>query len=242
MGRYTLYRADVDSAVAARVLGSVPGVEIEGDRDEREQEPADGREHETATTTEDGGLRAVIPETEVVDADVSAVRTYGLLGAGVSLILLGVATVGIWLYRRRGGDGETSETPPPTTELGAAAGETSETEIPAPSGEPEPPGGEPADDEGESAAEPPEPKGRTEDRSDVEWTTRDRAATDESETATDESEAAADKLEAAADESETAAGSDNQPPTEPVDAAPLLGVAFIAVTGAVVRWMQGNDE
>jgi len=73
-----------------------------------------------------------------------------------------------------------------------------------------------------------EPAGRTDDREDVEWTTKwetePRPGTDESEDA--------DVSEPDEDESHT---------SESIDVAPLLGIAFVAVTGAVVRWVRGSD-
>ena len=35
---------------------------------------------------------------------------------------------------------------------------------------------------------------------------------------------------------------DDSRPTESVDAAPLLGAAFLAASGAVVKWLQAGDE
>ncbi|PSP83690.1 hypothetical protein BRC96_07680 [Halobacteriales archaeon QS_6_64_34] len=182
MSTFTRYRVDVDSPRLARVLGKVPGIATEGDR-ETDEEKA------------------------------SVVKTYGLLGLGISMMMLGIATVGIWVYLRRKGDGDESETPPPAAGLDT---------------------GEPAAT-GLSASETDErPHGRTEgDRSDVEWTTRD--TTPESESATDDEPAVEDITAPATDEAESR-------PTEPVDAAPLLGAAFLAVTGAVVKWLQAGDE
>jgi len=257
MSRFTLYRADIDSPRLARALGKVPGVEVGGDDETGE---TSGVANETAppmapneSEPDDGGLRekVPVPETDIVDEETaSVVKTYGLLGLGVSMVMLGIATVGIWVYLRRRGNGE-SETPPPTT--GLDTGERTVTEPSAFETDGEPttpspsvvaPDEEPAaeaaegpasevDEEMESgAATDEEPHGRAEgDRTDVEWETRDTAPAPEPETAEQPDELA---------ESETT--EDETRPTESVDAAPLLGVAFLAVTGAVVKWLQGDTE
>ena len=203
MSTFTRYRVDVDSPRLARVLGKVPGIATESDR-ETDEEKA------------------------------SVVKTYGLLGLGISMVMLGIATVGIWVYLRRKGDGDESETPPPaagldTGEPAATGLSATETELSTS----DPPSVVTPDEE--SASETDErPHGRTEgDRSDVEWTTRD--TTPESEPATDDEPAVEDITAPATDEAESR-------PTEPVDAAPLLGAAFLAVTGAVVKWLQAGDE
>ncbi|MDS0257984.1 hypothetical protein NDI56_01020 [Haloarcula sp. S1CR25-12] len=212
MSRVTLYRADVESPRLARLVGAVPGVEVAGDGD------ADSDETAPPTTADDGGLLDRVPDTDVVDEEkASMVKTYGLLGLGVSMVALGIATVGIWVYLRRKGDDEGAETPPPATGLDTVD-EPAVTEPSTPAPPTDPTAVEP-----ESATE--EPRGRTEDRSDVEWTTRETTPTSEPETAAEEAEP-----------------SDAEPrPGESVDAAPLLGVAFLAVTGAVVRWVQGGE-
>ncbi|MDS0281207.1 hypothetical protein [Haloarcula onubensis] len=251
MSKFTLYRADVDSPRLARVLGKVPGVAVGGEQaaSEREahrasersrgdgEEPRDAPDEPAAPgasdESEDDGLRETVPVPET-DADAkSAVKTYGLLGLGVSMVALGIATVGIWVYRRRTGDGE-SETPPPSTGLDADA-----TVSPAPST---------ATDEtesdtvlsrpGEQSDEEAEPeRGRIEgDRTDVEWTTRDT-------TPDEEPEATPSELEPSAPgPAEPSADEDRARPTESVDAAPLLGAAFLALSGAVVKWLQSGGE
>ncbi|MFC6756055.1 MULTISPECIES: hypothetical protein [Haloarcula] len=243
MSKFTLYRADVDSPRLARVLGKVPGIAVGGER-EADEVPADEETEPTATDEgdDDGGLRekVPIPDTDIGDGEKrSVVKRYGLLGLGVSMVMLGVATVGIWVYRRRNSDGE-SETPPPATGLdsGGPTPSTDETELSTSGTESTPSTGETEPspsivrpDERDEPAQ--EPKGRTEgDRSDVEWEPRDTAPAGEAET-TDES---------AVDDS-TGPETDDEPrPTESVDAAPLLGAAFLAVSGAVVKWLQSGDE
>ena len=241
MGKFTLYRADVDSDRLARALGKVPGVAVaseqSGDRQANEPsaEPAGDETAPTVESEDDGGFREKlpVPDTDGIDGEqTSVVKTYGLLGLGVSMVMLGVATVGIWVYRRRkASDGE-SETPAPATGLDTGGPATSPTG---------PVATEPAADESVSvvrpdeeseSAEKPEPRGRTEgDRSDVEWMARD--TTPAAEPAAGES----DEFAPREAESET-----DSRPTESVDAAPLLGAAFLAVTGAVVKWLQADDQ
>ena len=230
MSKFTLYRADIDSPRLARILGKVPGVAVEGGQ-------------------EGDGLRERMPapDTDIgAEEKSSVVKTYGLLGLGVSMVALGIATVGIWVYRRRtGGDGE-SETPPPSTGLDsdepAVAGldtdeptpTAAETELSVGESEPsdlsiEQPG-EPADD---GVGEEPGPRGRTEgDRTDVEWAPRDTTPTNEPETVSEPAERAEPGI---TDE-------DDARPAESVDAAPLLGAAFLALSGVVVKWLQSGDE
>lgn len=234
MRSITVLRVEADSGVVGRVLGKLPGVEVvesvesvEADeatpteQDSPESVPIEEAEDSdgllAGVAPEDGIGETVTPETDLVDEDTaSLVRQYGLLGAGVTLVLAGVASVGAWVYQRRKA-GE-AETPPPAEpfEPEPTVGET-----PAPSGasdtvEPVSPATEPDD---ESA-------GRVEgDRTDVEWTTRDRTAFDAD---TDEDE----EIEPA-----------EPRPGESVDPAPLLGVAFVALSGALVRWLRaGEDE
>lgn len=249
MSRFTLYRADVDSPRLARVLGKVPGVAVRGEQTAEPQ--AESGDDETAApdtwteSDEDGGLLEGVPDTDIVDEDErSVVRSYGLLGLGVSMVVLGVATVGIWVYLRRNGDGEASETPPPSTGLDTAepapstgldTGETTpSTGTPAPSATDtdSTSSGVQSDEGDEDGTDDTPERSRTEgDRSDVEWTTRETtpAADDEGD------EPSPDVTESADDEDEPRA-------TESVDAAPLLGVAFLAVSGAVVEWLQSADD
>lgn len=247
MSKFTLYRVDVDSPRLARMLGTVPGVAVEDERaDDRGAKGAPSRPAGEATppaaSDEDGGLRAKIPVpgSDVADAEkASLVKRYGLLGLGVSMVMLGIATVGIWIYMRRTGSGDESETPPPATEL-----DTGGTGSPVAETEPEPSTPAPAGDEADgpsedrSAAEPDvEPHGRAEgDRTDIEWTTRE--PTPNSEPVTPDEPSVEDSTAPVADE----ADGDDERPTEPVDAAPLLGAAFLAVTGAVVKWLQAGEE
>lgn len=249
MSKFTVYRADVDSPRLARVVGKLPGVAVANG-----EVPAAPTAEATAPESEDdGGLREKIPAPgNVVDEDkTSVVKTYGLLGLGVSMVMLGIATVGIWVYRRRKGDTE-SETPPPTTGLEA---EGPVTATPSPSTDASDTGSSdvsivrPEEESDDEAAEAEKPRGRTEgDRTDIEWSTRDTTASSAEESDEEPDEPAPD-VTASGREDEPApdvtasAGEDEPRPTESVDAAPLLGLAFLAASGAVVEWLQsGADE
>jgi|GEM_PF-950498 hypothetical protein len=241
MSKFTLYRADIDSPRLARVLGKVPGVAVGGEQaaDDAPGEPVEDTAAPTAESEDDGGLREKIPapDSDIAGGDgTSVVKTYGLLGLGVSMVTLGIATVGIWVYlRRKGGDGE-SETPPPATGLDSdgptVTPPTGETELSTSGAESAPSPSAVTPDEPSETAQ--EPRGRTEgDRSDVEWEPRDTTPASEPETTG----------ESAVDDSKGPETHDDEPrPTEPIDAAPLLGAAFLAVSGAVVKWLQSGDE
>ncbi len=278
MSRYTFLRVEVDSDAVERVLGLTPGVEVvETLDDERDDTPpassvdgpadvpGDGPSDESAA---DDGPPGMAPSGDTLDEG-TAVREYGLLGVGIAFVTLGIATVGIWWYRRRSGDesGEV-ETPPPATEF-ESPGEPS---TPAPADT----GGGPRDDdtddetdagadddaetdelnlvldrdeeEGGTGAEigdddsetdeagtddgDTEPAGRSGDREDVEWEPKWTDSPPEPSIDAAEVENGDDDAE---DVDEPRAG-------ESVDAAPLLGIAFIAVTGALVRWARGESD
>ncbi len=232
MSKFTLYRADIDSPRLARALDRVPGVAVESDLSgDRRGDETPGASDSDATPTvekEGGGLSGKVPllDTDGISgAQSSTVKTYGVLGLGVSLITVGVATVSVWVYRQQSGSESESETPPATgveTDRPTAPGSVA-TESPA---------DKPVSVVGPDAESDPEPSGRTEgDRSDIEWTTRD--TTREAAPETEESDACA--------AGEVATETDPHP-AESVDAAPLLGAAFLAVTGAVVRWLQTDDQ
>ncbi|MBX0286040.1 hypothetical protein EGH22_06855 [Halomicroarcula sp. F28] len=244
MSKFTLYRADIDSPRLARLVGKVPGIAV-GDEEQADEGPADDVTAPPGTAAEsedDGGLRerVPVPDTDIGDTK-SVVKTYGLLGLGVSMVMLGIATVGIWVYRRRkGGDGE-SETPPPATGLDrdgptvtpstgetelstSGTSSTSDTESSTPSPSIVTPDESPEPEQ--------EPAGRTEgDRSDVEWETRDTTPASERERGGEPDE-----------QPEPETPDDEPRPTESVDVAPLLGAAFLAVSGAVVKWLQADAD
>ena len=181
--------------------------------------------------TPDSGLTGTVtPETDVPDeGKASLLREYGLLGAGVSFVVLGIATVGIWVSRRRSGDGE-SETPPTAFEP-----ETTASGTPAPSGETDPMSPATESESDTTTGGTAEPAGRTEDnRDEVEWTTRDTGPARETR----------DSFDPDTETTAEPAGDDETGPRpgESLDPAPLLGVAFVLLSGALVRWLQSGED
>lgn len=255
MSRYTFLRVEVDSDIVERVLGLTPGVEVvetlDGGRNdapspmgESGDEQSGDEQYGSEPAEGDGSsaLGAVPPDGEMLEEG-SALREYGLLGVGASFVMLGIATVGIWWYRRRTSGGSVdAETPPPAT----AFESPDEPATPAPSTGPS------TDDPSEQASERPdslsldldedadeaeddaadstatEPASRREKREDVEWAPKWSDSPPEPSIDADDDEPAAEDPDASR-------------PGESIDAAPLLGIAFVAVTGAIVRWAQGDD-
>jgi len=252
MRSITVLRVEADSGVVGRALGKLPGVEVVETLPVEEPEPAatdDGSPPSPPvdeSEASDGLLSGVAPDTDLGESvppstggdegAPSMVRQYGLLGAGVTLVLAGLASVGVWVYQRRGGDG--AETPPPSASVEP---EPRVGETPSPSGETDE--AEPVSPVTESTAEEREqPAGRVEgDRSDVEWTTRDRVETRTEFDADTGAETASETDAEMPDQ-----GDDVEPgeprPGESMDPAPLLGVAFIALSGALVRWLRSGDD
>jgi hypothetical protein len=262
MSKYTFLRVEVDSAVVERVLGLTPGVEVVETLDDgREDAPVSS----PADEDDEGLVGTATPDDELV-AEGSPLREYGLLGVGVSFVMLGIATVGIWWYRRRAGAGsDDAETPPPATEFetpdepATPAPSTTGPSVDEPSEqEPERPdslsldldGDDEAEDERENedgddvadstATEPAgrreetDERGERDERGDVEWEPKWSDSPPEPSIDAD--------ADADADEDGTDEEPDEPRPGESVDAAPLLGIAFIAVTGAIVRWAQGGTD
>lgn len=257
MANYTFLRVEVDSSAVERILGLTPGVEVvdEFDADTGERAPTDERERTTDRPAEvpsddDGLVSRATPDGDLLEEE-SAVRKYGLLGVGISFIMLGFATVGIWWYRRRNSgeevtEGDTEFEPPTETRTTAVTTETTAVEHERPSSPTETDETADEDDESLSIVSPTddsdteedveadteetvetadEPAGRTDDRDDVEWTTKWEQKPRES-----------------TEEPESADADEPSPRTsESVDVAPLLGVAFIAISGAIVRWLQGDQ-
>jgi hypothetical protein len=236
MSSYTFLRVEVDSSVVERVLGLTPGVEVVDEFDtENKRRAPDERErttdHQAEDSSDDDGLVSRATPDGDLPEEGSAVREYGLLGLGVSFVMLRFATVGIWWYRRRSsGSKETeidSEFERPT--------ETRTTETTAVEHDPPSPGTvddtdhgeesdttEKTDDESLSTVSP------AADREDVEWTTKWDQNPSEPDEESDSEDMDAEEPSPRASES--------------VDVAPLLGVAFIAISGAIVRWLQGGDQ
>lgn len=271
MSRVTFLRVAADSDVVERVLGLTPGVEVvetlDGERDDTPsasslEGPSDGQGDRPSGETLGEG---------------STVREYGLLGVGIAFVTLGIATVGIWWYRRRSGDesseGPTEgsgdvETPPPATEFESPSKPTTaaaDTGGGPGDGDTDDETDEGADDgteteelnlvldsdkeEGRTEAEIDDDSqtdeagtgdgdtdaglaSRTEERDDVEWEPKLSGSPPEPSPDTGDDESADDGAE---DADEPRAG-------DSVDAAPLLGIAFITITGALVRWAKDGSD
>lgn len=249
MRDYTVLRVSVDTDAVATALDAIPGITVVEPDDRSDSGRVDvlpDREtaDEDAATSETSD--AAEPPFEPSEDAAPAWREYGLLGVGASLVMLGIATVGIWWYRRRNGDETDEWTPesemPAPVDPDAVDRSTTDAETPAPTvTSPEASTMDDDDADGqtvlgdEMADADDDPPGRTEDREEVEWTT----PTETVSTADPKSQPSAEPDESApesppeTDEAETPAD-----PRDQVDVAPLLGVAFLAVSGAVVRWVQ----
>ena len=300
MSRFTILRVEVDSDVVERMLDLTPGVEVvEGFDDAEDLGPRDdadsirdevGSTHDGPADDDDGLLENATPDGDLLDEG-SPIREYGLLGVGVSFVMLGIATVGIWWYRRRQSDETPDEEFGGATDTGPTTFETthrgpSESPVDTDTGTgtvldtdddtaettdsdstPEPTATDTAqetpsstdedslsivrpeetdtddgtnEDEATETADsdedaPTEDESddhatRSEDREDTEWTTKWDTSPAEPESDDDDTETASEAEEP------------TRPASDSVDVAPLLGVAFLAVSGAVARWVKGGDQ
>jgi len=210
-------RLAVDSDALSAVLDRLPGVAVV-------DEPA-----EAATTDEtDDGAPPSAEEAEPGRL-AALVGEWGLLGLGVGLAALGVATAALW-WTRRGAEDDTSEVEPG----GADEGGPATTVLDA--GDDTAPDG-PADSEERGVDPgPPSPEPTTTDSGDhTERSTRvDSRSLDRSgERESEEGESDLDERDSGADEDVIRRGD--------VDPAPLVGAAFLAVVGVVVRWLGGDE-
>ena len=251
MSDFTALRVSIESDAVATALDALPGISVvnPGDR------PDSGRVDllpggDTDDSSESSDTPGGVTETpfEPEEGAPPAWREYALLGVGAALVTVGIATVGIWWYRRRSGDGtdewspEAGETPAPI-DPETADGSTADAGTPSDAEMIDPeraaidddervPTDDDDDTDGQTVLgdEMPdvdaEPPSRSEDRDDVEWTTRTDPVSPEPDEPDVESATESDASEPAAD------------PRDQIDVAPLLGVAFLAVSGAVVRWVQ----
>ena len=255
MRDYTFIRVEADVGPAARVLRTVPGVAVGDESGEPAEEddfdapraepgetppPSDTAVDVSAGADDDaeGGLTDRLPPV---------VREYGLLVVGVLFLLVGVASAALWWLRRRNAD-DAADQPPmvdsfdepvdewrPDSDAATATEDTGDVTTDQ--------GGEPTDGP------------QTVDLTD---TAESTVASEEAASARPSADAAgtasaveappagdgesggdgpADGAQAAteddgesADPTSRAAGS--------VDVAPLLGMGFLAVAAAVVKWAQ----
>jgi len=216
-------RLAVDSDALSAVLDRLPGVAVV-------DEPA-----EAATTDEtDDGAPPSAEEAEPGRL-AALVGEWGLLGLGVGLAALGVATAALW-WTRRGAEDDTSEVEPGGADEGGPAttvldaGDDGAPDDTAADG--------PADSEERGVDPgPPSPEPTTTDSGDhTERSTRvDSRSLDRSgERESEEGESGLDERDSGADEDVIRRGD--------VDPAPLVGAAFLAVVGVVVRWLGGDEE
>ncbi|MBX0293533.1 hypothetical protein [Haloarcula nitratireducens] len=271
MSEYTVLRIRVGAGVAARVLGAIPGVSVVDDLDAALEDRADaaagaGAVSETpptasrpvdTTTRETFASEEAVAPAEDDEESASAVKKWGLLGAGVTLVAAGLGTVGFWFLKRRGsdddGDGPVAETPPPATDTGVASAERTGSRRDATSRGKSVGGDDGGMDDtdadtgtetdagasasstdetsastvlGEESSETDDAGERTHGQSYVGPTKGLGESGGETGTPTSEPEISADE--------------DDVRTPGSVNVAPLLGVAFLAVSGAIVRWMRSG--
>ncbi|WP_324756700.1 hypothetical protein [Haloarcula montana] len=264
MSDYTVVRIDVDTDVIRRAARVVPGVEVpaEFDPDSKRVTPFPGGTDTSADEVDSaadgrqaGQIRSLVGE-------------YGLLAAGVAMVGAGVATVALWWYRRRNstdgqrpGDREQrparGETPPPADLTASEGRHTSAERVRSPDDVPgeevtgvdEISGTEPTEFDtavGETATEARDAGVSAED-SNAAVAEHDESSESAPHQSADDSNATAGEPTDDERTAEAATGSDDElsldspsPPGEngSLDRAPLLGVAFVALSGAVVRWLQ----
>ncbi|WP_276271666.1 hypothetical protein [Haloarcula litorea] len=300
MADYTFLRVEVESRLVGRVLDALPGVavvdDLTADEGADDDETDDTRATGGTATASDARPGPAEVETTVeatatdTDEEPSAFREWGLLGVGLAFVVLGLATVGIWWYRRRSdGDGE-PETPPPTRpetdvsdslgrdatgfggderavdrstadadeesdedadpDTGASSGPTDATdrdEATARGAEPTTPETKPSEGdetpEGSEAAEPtPDPEATRPDTDiGAPESEFERPDTTSRTVLGEGDDGRADAVEPGdADEDETADAAASEDRGS-VDPAPLLGVAFLALTGVVARRLVGRE-
>jgi len=220
----TFLEVEVERDTVASVLDAVPGVAVVDD----------ATDVSTPAPAESDGAESSGPG--LTDRLRSLWRQWGLLGTGLSLIALGVATAGLWWYRRRNAaptDQDASEwatespgeTPPPAEPTVDTPSPTDTDFEPTAAAEDADDTSTPGTQETALATEMPqtEPGYRRQDSGgDTE-----PAGAAESATETDTLE------QAETEPSETDA---DERPEEKIDPAPLLGAAFLILSSALGRW------
>lgn len=236
----TFLEVEVERDAVASVLDAVPGVAVVDDATAVSTPPPTGPDSADESQPDGPGL------TERLG---SLWRQWGLLGTGLTLIGLGVATAGLWWYRRRNADRPGSEstdeyasewatdspgeTPPPTES-------TVDTPSPIDSGfEPSASEDDAEDTPAADTDDTPTPGTRetalASEATPTESEDRQRDTgleTAQSDVAGFETETDAfGEDETAADETDT-----DERPEAKIDPAPLLGAAFLILSSAIGRW------
>lgn len=278
MRDYTFLRLDISVRPVARVLEKVPGVTVTGESDEAERRDEDeellgpvpdevergsatvppsdaGRGGETPPPSEDDDLSPFEAEEPadsggLADRLPPVVREWGLLAAGVVLLLLGVASTVLWAVLRRKRDGDESE----FDESGVDSfdepvdewrPDRTDDEAPVERDTPE------ADDR-ESAVPTAESAASTVLDQEPDTTAAVEEASESAPTAPTEEATALDEFDEpeTVEETEVVEAEDDgeAEPERPaprevgaVDVAPLLGMGFLVVAAALVKWAQGES-
>jgi hypothetical protein len=225
----TFLEVEVERDAVASALSAVPGVAVV---DDTTAVPSPG------PAGPDG---AGDSGPSLTDRLGSLWRQWGLLGTGLSLIALGVATAGLWWYRRRNADG---------TDAGSTDEDTSEWAAERP--DETPPPAEPTVDTPSPTETEFEPIAPAEDVDETPTTeTKETALASEMPQTESESrrqdtgmdtelsgapasETETDTLEQT--ETESAGTDTDERPEAKIDPAPLLGAAFLILSSALGRW------
>lgn len=255
MRDYTVLRLEVDVGPAARVLRKVPGVAVGEDRPEpneaeggpRSDEAPRASPGETPPPSEsdagvtldaddeaDGGLKERVPPV---------VREWGLLVVGVLFLIVGVVSAVLWaVKRRKEGDGDAAD------ELATVDSFDEPVDEWRPDDEASGPRGDEEESDDTDRQQVTDTDTETAEATvlGAESSEGDSAADVDS----DEPSVEEDRAAFAAASVEEPTGDDEEPVTPAgrevgsVDVAPLLGMGFLAVAAAVVKWAQreSGDE
>ncbi|MDS0222631.1 hypothetical protein NDI54_14895 [Haloarcula sp. S1AR25-5A] len=231
----TFLEVEVERDAVASALDAVPGIAVVDDASATAT-PAPAGPDSADDSQPDG--------PSLTERLGSLWRQWGLLGTGLSLIVLGAATAGLWWYRRRNADGLDDESPDEyasewATEHPSETPPPAESTVDTPS--PTDTDFEPtaAEDDAEDTSTPETRETalasettptESEDRRQYTGMETDRTGVTGQETETDS---------VGADETDT-----DERPAAKIDPAPLLGAAFLILSSALGRWAtrERNDQ